>query len=149
MLIPRMLFVCIMNQRNTNFQKIRKSTITLKRYVSSRTPEQRKAINKNISEKKKLWWANTSKKKLDKMCKQRGKSLKKHLAGLTAEERHNKTIPAKKAYATMWKDSEKGPKLKKMCQKLMKNINDPNKRIEIPRVKDYSGVVTMKELETV
>ena len=149
MLISKMLFTCIMNERDTEFHKIRKCTVALLRYFARRTPEQKKAQYQKISEKKEKWWVETSQKKLDKMCKQRGESLKKYLAGLTAEERKIRAIPAKKAFAVAMKDPVRGPELSEIYRKCITKYNNAKIIEKTSRVNDYCGVVSMKELEKI
>lgn len=146
MLIPKMLITCIENERGMECVAIHKCTFHLEHYRMYQTEEQKALIRKKQSDSKKAFWANTSKVKLKEMCKKRAESLKKYLNGLSKEELSARTAKASAKLLSLHKDSVEGPRLKAIDRKQAEKINNVVTE-ELPRINNYSGVISLKDLE--
>lgn len=146
-LIPKMLLVCIQNERGVKIKKFHKQTISLLRHHKYGDPEVKKRQYKKISAKRKEYWVKTPKKTLEKMCKKRAISLKKYLAKLTKEELQARTSAANKTITAMFKDPKTKDRLIKISIKNFSTVNNVITK-KIPRINNYSGTITASELES-
>ncbi len=146
MLIPKMLLVCIKNERGLSYKKLNKYAIIFARCRKRATPEELRIRYAKISKAKKKYWATTPKATLKKMCKKRAKSLKKYLNGLTKEELRARTANAKAKLLQLHKDPIEGPRLKAIDRAQAAKINNAVTE-ELPRINTYSGVISLKDLE--
>ena len=124
MLIPKTLFFCIQNERGLECIPL---------------------INmKSIG--KKRWWNNLSEAKRKAHCRKRARSLKKYLKGLTPEEMQERVQSANETRRKQFQNPEtRGSALKQPLANF-KKINDRQIIEEVPRINDYSGVITESQM---
>lgn len=144
--IPDMLLRCIKNERELGFEKINRRVFVkgIKKYYSTATPEQRAEHKRKQSEYKKKYYANLSQKKKDEINKKISETIKKKYATYSNEKLKNMIKPALKELYKIYADPEK----KKERFKKIGFYNQSIVEKDLPRVNDYSGVVTLSDLES-
>jgi len=150
MLIPNMLFECIINEREMKCKRINIGHLNFARFNKNKTEEQIEAGRIKRSARLKKYWANMGKAKKEALCKKRAKSLKKYLAGLSEEEMKARVKPANIKLTENWRNPKTRPKKVEQNRKYFKMIHTaPSIEVdEVPRINDYSGVISMKDLES-
>lgn len=133
-LIPEMLLICIKNERECELKKI---IVQKHRKIPA------------ISEAMRKFWAKMPKAKKEKRNRKQSKSMKKVHALLTPEERKANTRKANETLRALHKDPVEKLRLLKINQAQVAKINDARVQEfeDLPRVNDYSGIITASEME--
>lgn len=139
--IPKTLLVCIQKERGLSCFPIIKKKKDRKDYLN--TPHHRKIISNTM----KQFWASMTPAQKKKFCAKRAKSLKKTLKKLSPEEQK----------ARMEKSARKGIRERLSTpegraawgNRARKNLEKINNVVikDLPRVNDYSGVITMSQMQ--
>jgi len=150
MLIPEMLIICIKNERGIECKKLDKRVLAIKHYYATATPEQRAEHKRKQSENKKKYWASLTKKEIEIQRKKNSKGVKKAYSKFSKKKLLELLKPAHIALRKIYDDPiKKQEHIKKYfnmsgIKKYVKGKSLIEK--DIPRINDYSGVLSMSDL---
>lgn len=146
MLIPDTLFIFIANQRG-GMLPINKASVGAKRRWKNKTPEEREAYRKKRSEIQKRVEANLSDAKKKEKAEKFRKGMQRYWDTVDEERKNSHIKKMSSGMKKAWDEADENfaPKIANK-----ENILRINKAIvvesDLPRINDYSGVITESQM---
>lgn len=151
MLIPETLFDCIKNSRGLEcFPVINMHGIRISRYHKNKTPEQKKAFSKTMSKTMKKvrrkYMDNITPAQEKAFAERMRKGSKKYWKNVSEEDKKIHTSLMSKGMKKAWEEGRVDIGTPEQIRARVHKVGSIEENL--PRINDYSGVISMSDLES-